>query len=289
MGKFERIIRIPAVVIDRQVSEEIAALMHQLAELRVTAVLKERLQTYQQSQGTTTFGLVVAGQLAADQAAIEHAIQSDAYRDLIRPTFGDKYTFLSPHGNVQFLFNDFNYADIPPDVLNAIAESTGPNGEMINLNVKAKTQVVDFNDANINRILVQGPNSAWVNDTAQRLEVLMKKSKDPVRHIAYRWMAPFIWITFIACLVLEYKLLRLTTSYRWIQPLNGLQLLVAFVTLAVTLVLCANLFSRLLPFLWPYFELEGNISLRRKTWRWPIVAVISLLYTTAVVMLFALR
>jgi hypothetical protein len=251
-------------MIERRSAQEIALLMHQLAELRVTAVLTERLQqTYQQANNPLAFGAILAGQqAAADQAAMEQAVQSEGYRDLIRPTFGDKYPFLSPHGNVQFLYNDFNYEDIPPDALNAIAESSGPNGEMVNLNIKARTQVADFNDSNINRVLVQGPNSAWVNDVAQRFEIVMKKSKDPFRDIVYRWMAP---------------------------PLNGLQLLSAFTALAVTLILCANLFSRLLPFLWPYFELEGNLSLRRKSWRWPVVAAISLLYTSAVAILFATK
>jgi len=278
-------------MIERRSAQEIALLMHQLAELRVTAVLTERLQqTYQQANNPLAFGAILAGQqAAADQAAMEQAVQSEGYRDLIRPTFGDKYPFLSPHGNVQFLYNDFNYEDIPPDALNAIAESSGPNGEMVNLNIKARTQVADFNDSNINRVLVQGPNSAWVNDVAQRFEILMKKSKDPFRDIVYRWMAPCIWITFIACIVLEYKLFRFTTGYRWTEPLNGLQLLSAFTALAVTLILCANLFSRLLPFLWPYFELEGNLSLRRKSWRWPVVAAISLLYTSAVAILFATK
>ncbi|HKI11089.1 MAG TPA: hypothetical protein VKA02_03165 [Candidatus Acidoferrum sp.] len=291
MGKFERIIRIPAVMIERGGAQEIALLMHQLAELRVTAVLRERLlQTYQQANNLFALGPVVAGQqVAADQAAIEQAVQSEGYRDLIRPTFGDKYTFLSPHGNVQFLYNDFSYEDIPPDALNVIAESSGPNGEIVNLNIKARTQVVDFNDSNINRVLVQGPNSAWVSDVAQRFETLMKKSKDPFRDIVYRWMAPCIWMTFAACIVLEYKLLRFTTGYRWTQPLNGLQLLSAFAALAVTLILCANLFSRLLPFLWPYFELEGNLSLRRKSWRWPILVAISVLYSSAIAILFATK
>ncbi|HEY2460491.1 MAG TPA: hypothetical protein VGI16_06775 [Candidatus Acidoferrum sp.] len=279
------------MIIGKESAEEIFLVMHELAELRVTAVLRERLyQTHQQAQNQVAFGVVIPGQQAAlDQNAIEQAVQSDGYRELIRPTFGDKYTFISPHGNVQFLYNDFNYGDIPPDVLNAIAESTGPNGEIINLNIKAKTQVVDFNDSNINRILVQGPNSAWVNDTAQRFEVLMKRSKDPFRHIVYRWMALFVWLTFVACLVLEYKLLRFTTGYRWTAPLNGLQLLIAFGTLAITLIMSANLFSRVLPFLWPYFELEGNLSLRRKTWRVPVLSIISLLYVAAITILFATK
>src|SRR5260370_9208456 len=278
-------------MIEKGSAQEIALLMHQLAELRVTAVLRDRLQqTYQQANNPFALGPILAGQQpAADQAAMEQAVQSEGYRDLIRPTFGDKYTFLSPHGNVQFLYNDFSYEDVPPDALNVIAESSGPNGEMVNLNIKAKTQVADFNDSNINRVLVQGPNSAWVNDVAQRFEILMKKSKDPFRDIVYRWMAPCIWITFVACIVLEYKLLRLTKGYRWTYPLNDLKLLSPLIALAVTLILCANLFSRLLPFLWPYFELEGNLSLRRKSWCWPVVAVISLLYTSAVAILFATK
>jgi len=278
----------PAVVISPETAETISGMFHKLAEARVSVVLRERMQQANlQAQQMMPF--VVGQNAAAQPANVEQYVANESYRDLIRPTFGDKYTFLSPHGNMQFLYNDFEYKDIPPDPVNVIVESAGPLGEILNLNLKANTQVNDFLDHNINRILVQGPDSAWVNDAYEKLRVLVQSSKEPIRNLVYHWMPFFIWLTFFFCAVIEYKLARLTSSFRWNIPLNGLQLLAIFVLFAVTLIASANLFTRTLPFLYPYFELEGKLSRRRKTWRKPVVIAVTLLYGAAITMLFAVK
>jgi len=277
MGKYERIIRIPAVDIDESTAVELAHFMHALAEERVTAVLRERLtQTYQ----SLPLVWAQAGHKPGGEQEIQQYLASEPYRDLIRPAFGDKYTFLSPHGNSQFLFNDFNYADIPPDLLNLIAEATGSNGEIISLNIKASTQVTDFLDHNINRVMIQGPEKAWVNDTAKKFETVFAKTKQPFRNFVYHFIPLFVWTSFFSCTVIEYKIVRRLTGLKWDTPLNGLQLLLCFAILTLTLVLCANLFTRVLHFTFPYFELEKNLSLTRVAWRWPIIGFISFLYAT---------
>jgi hypothetical protein len=288
MSKYERIIKMPAVVISPETAEKMSRMFHELAEGRVSVVLRERMQQANlQAQQIMPF--VPAQNVVAQAANVEQYVANESYRDLIRPTFGDKYTFLSPHGNMQFLYNDFEYKDIPPDPLNVIVESAGPQGEILNLNLKANTQVNDFLDHNINRILVQGPDSAWVNDTYEKMRVLTQASKEPIRNLVYHWMTFFIWLTFFFCTVIEYKVARLASSFRWNVPLNGLQLLAIFLLFAVTLIGSANLFTRVLPFLYPYFELEGKLSLRRETWRKPVVIAISLLYGAAITMLFAVK
>jgi hypothetical protein len=291
MSKYERIIKMPAVVLDAEAAEKVAGMFHELAEARVTVVLRERMvQANVQAQHLVpaVFAQNLAPQ-APDAALIEQYVENESYRDLIRPTFGDKYTFLSPHGNMQFLYNDVEYKDIPPDPLNVIVESAGPGGEILNLNLKANTQVNDFLDHSINRILVQGSDSAWVNDTYEKLRVLTQSSKEPIRNLVYHWIPFFIWLTFFFCTVIEYKVARLASTFRWNVPLNGLQLLAIFVLFAVTLIGSANLFTRILPFLYPYFELEGKFSRRRKTWRKPVVIEITLLYGAAITMLFAVK
>lgn len=291
MNRYERIIKMPAVVMSKETAGKIAGMLHDLAEKRVTSVLRERMrQANVQSQGLV---LAAAGQSVSssppNDVLVEQYVVNESYRELIRPAFGDKYTFLSPHGNVQFLYNDFEYGDIPPDPVNLIVESGGPQGEILNLNIKANTVVADFADSNINRILIQGPDSAWVNDICDRLRVLVQASKEPIRNLVYHWMPFFIWLTFFACTAIEYKIVRLTSTFRWNVPLNGLQLIAIFVVFAVTLIASANLFTRTLPFLYPYFELEGTISRRRKAWRKPVVVAITILYGAAITMLFAVR
>jgi hypothetical protein len=290
MGKYERIVKIPAVQIDRKTAEEVAAFVHALAEQRVTAVLRERLQqTFAPPLPLSGVMAVVTANTIQTQFAqqqVEEYVASEPYRNLIRPSFGDKYTFLSPHGNVQFLFEDFNYEDIPPDVVTAIVESAGPAGEVLNLNLRANPRVVDFLDPNINRVLIQGPDRAWVNDTAQKFTTLFEKNKEPLRNVVYRWTPVFVWASFFAALVIEYKAMRFSTGFRWDLPLNGLELLAVFGALVGTLVLSAHFFTQLMPFVYPYFELENNLSRKRRIWRWPIVGLISFLYATALALLF---
>ncbi len=292
MSKYERIIKVPAVVISRLTAEQIAELMHELAERRVTVELETRLrETHRQSRGSlavfSTF-LPPSSQGNEDDSVRQY-VNAEPYRDLLRPTYGDRYTFLSPNGSVQFLYDDFDYEDIPRDVSGLIAEAAGPQGEVLTLNAKAYTQVLDLVDPNVNRVLIQGQDRAWVNDVYERLRAAMDASKEPARHLVYHWMLLFVWLTFLVAILLEYKIIRLASGFRWNIPLNGLQLLFAFGLMAIALIGSSQGFVRLLPFLFPYFELEGNLSRRRKTWRKPVVVAVVALYGAAVTLLFAVK
>lgn len=292
MAKYEHIINLPAVLISRRAAQEIAEIMHALAERRISAVLSERLRAlYAQSRNPLNL-FTQAAHTRTEQSEEEFVaqnIESEAYRNLLRPAYGDKYTFLSPNGNVQFLYNDFNYDDIPSDVEVLLAEAAGPTGEILGLSAKARPQFSELIDPNSNRILIQGPDRAWVNDTYNRLSAIVYSSKEPLRNVAYHWMPAFVWLTFFAALILEYKLFKFVTEFDWATPLNGLQLLFAFVLLALTLIVSSYIFQRTLPFLFPYIELEGNLSRRRLAWRKPVMLALSAFYTAAVVLLFTVK
>lgn len=292
MAKFERIISLPAVLISRRAAEEIGALTNAVAERRITAVLSERLRALY-AQSRSPLNLFTQGRLTREEQTEEQFVsqnlENEVYRDLLRPAYGDRYTFLSLNGNVQFLYKDFNYDDIPPDSDVILTEASGASGEILALSAKARPQFTELKDPNWNRILIQGSDSAWVNDTYNRLKTTIDSSKEPLRHLAYHWMPLFVWLTFFAAVVLEYKLFRFFSGFTWAMPLNGLQLLFAFVLLAFTLILSSYLFQKALPFLYPYVELEGNLSRRRIVWRKPVMAAVGALYTVAVVMLFAVN
>ena len=297
MTKYERIINLPALVITRTVAEEISCLMHDLAEKRVTAALEERLRSMYRTAQPTEFTIIGGVQYPPrpdwlpedEETYVVQNIGNEAYRNLLRPAYGDRYTFLSPHGNVQFLFDDFAYDAIPPDVETVVAEAGGPSGEILGLNEKANPQVADLSNPNINRILIQGPDQSWVNNVYARLSVITSSRTEPIRHTLHHWMPLFVWLTFFAAVALEYKASRLLTAFNWAQPVNGLQLLFVFVVLAVTLIASFYLFQRMLPYLFPYFEFENNLSQRRKTWRIPVVAAVMALYTSATVALLAIK
>jgi hypothetical protein len=298
MVKFERVIKLPALVMPRVAAEQLAREMHDLAERRVTAELEKRLRdAYWAAQATQSYTIVggqasvfpVGAPHADEQTIIREKVESEAWRSLVRPTFGDKYTFLSPSANVQFLFDDFTYEDIPPDIDLLLAEAGGPNGEIWAIHIKARPSPLELKDPNQNRILIQGPDRAWVNDTYERLAGIVNTNKEPFRHFAYRWMPVCVWLTFLAGVTLEYKVARFATGLRWTQPLNGLQLLLAFALLALTLILSSHLFQRALPYVFPYLELEGKLARARKAWRKPVLVAVGLLYTTAVAALFAVR
>jgi hypothetical protein len=292
MAKFERIINIPAVLITRRAAEEIVELTHLLAERRITADLSARLRVlYSKSPNSLNiFSQASIGKTwQTEEEFVAQNIENEAYRDLLRPAYGDRYTFISPNGNVQFVYNDFTYDDMPPDNEVILIEAAGPSGEVLGLNAKARPQFLELKDPNWNRILVQGPDRAWVNDTYSRLKAIIESSKEPFRHVAYHYMPLFVWATFFAIVILEYKLFRLLSGFDWSTPLNGLQLLFAFIVLALTLMGSSHLFQRILHFVYPYFELEGNLSRRRIVWRKPVMAAIGALYAAAVVMLFAVK
>lgn len=297
MTTYERIIRLPALVVTQTVAEEIAGLMHDLAERRVTSALDERLRGMYRTAQPTQFTIVGGVQYPPrpdwlpedEETYVAQNIGNEAYRNLLRPTYGDRYTFLSPHGNVQFLFDNFGYDAIPPDVETVIAEAGGPNGEILGLNAKANPQVADLSNPNFSRVLIQGPDQSWVNDVYARLSVIIGSRKEPIRHTLYHGMPLLVWLTFFAAVVLEYKASRLLAGFNWAQPVNGLQLLFVFVVLAVTLIASSYLFQRMLPYLFPYFEFENNLSQGRKTWRKPVVVAVTALYASAIGALLAIR
>ena len=208
---------------------------------------------------------------------------------MLRPKYGDKYTFLSPHGNVEFLYQNFNYDDIPKDTDLAMADATGPRGELLGFSVKARSSVSDLSDPSQNRILIQGGGRAWVNDTYARFNEMVTSSKEPLRNIVYQVMPVFVWVTFFVLAYLEYRLFRWLTGFSWTEPLNSLQLLFSFTLLAITLIGSSFGFQWLLPLLFPYFELENNLSRSRKTMRKPVLSAIAALYGAGVLLFFGLK
>lgn len=292
MTKYERIIRLPAVVLSRRAAEQIAERMHKLAEQRITVELEGRLRAlYRGSQDPLNL-FARTGPIAAaigEDQFVQQNLTNDAYRDMLRPQYGDKYTFLSPHGNVQFLYEDFDYDDIPKDVDLVLAEAAGPKGELLALSAKARSQVLDLADPNQNRILIQGPDRAWVSDTYDRLREQVGSSREPVRHIVYHGIPFFVWLTFFVSVFLEYRLFNRLAGFNWATPLNGLQILFVFILLAVTLIGSSLGFQRLFPLLFPYFEFEDNLARWRKTLRRPVIVAFAALYSAGILLLFGLR
>jgi hypothetical protein len=276
-------------IISRPAAEQIVQHIHTLAERRITAMLTERVRAlYRQGQAGIFFSQTGHERLSEEEF-VQRLVSDEAYRELFRPSYGDKYTFISPHGNVQFLYNDFTYEDIPPDVELILAEASGSTGEYLAFNAKVPLGFQEFKDPSANRVLIQGPDRTWVNDTYEQLNRIIDSSQEPLRDIAYRWTPAFVWLTFFAALAIEYRLANLMAGISWNLPLNGLQLLFVFVILALTLISASNIYQRLLRYLFPYIELENNISRKRKVWRKPVVAAVGVLYAAAVGFLFAFK
>jgi hypothetical protein len=130
-------------------------------------------------------------------------------------------------------------------------------------NAKVPLGFQELIDPNANRVLIQGPDRTWVNDTYEQLNRIIDSSKEPLRDIAYRWTPAFVWLTFFATLAIEYRVATLLTGISWASPLNGFQLLFVFLILTLTLISASNIYQRLLRYLFPYLELENNLSRKR--------------------------
>lgn len=287
MSKYEKIVHIPSLVVSPETSDTIDGLLDDLAEDKITAVLVDYARNdYQHPTASKVLsGTIPAGM--TEQQYITFVCGNQSYRSLIRLGHGARYTFFSTHGNTQLIGEDFSSEDIPTDVDAIIAEANGASERLISLNVKAKTQPVEIGDPNLNRVLIQSNfnDRAWVNDVYERLSGMVDKERNLVRNLAYRYMPVFVWTAFLALVWLEYRLANHLWAFHWREPLNGLQLLIVFFALAVDLLVAGLFFVRVLPYVFPYFELEGNLSRRRIAWRWPVSVALTALYGTAVVTL----
>ena len=287
MSKYEKIVHIPSVVVSSETSDTIDDLLDNLAEEKVTAVLAEYARNDYRQQPAS---MILSGQILpgmTEDQFVDSVCNNQSYRSLIRLGHGARYTFFSAHGNIQFVGEDFGEKDIPSDVDVIIAEANGATERLISLNVKAKTQPVDIGDPNLNRILIQSNfnDRAWVSDVYDRLNRIVDTERNLVRNLVYKYMPVFVWGAFFALVWLQYRLANHLWGFHWREPLNGLQLLIVFFALAADFLAAGLFFVRVLPYPFPYFELDGNLSRRRIAWRWPVTVALSALYGGAVVTL----
>lgn len=275
MSKHERLIHIPSITISAQSAEAIDTLIDQVEAQRLAEVTLEDARALVRHQ---------PGQ-ANEHEMLNQLVGDAAYFARSRANHGARYTFISEHGSTQFVGEDFSEEDIPRDLDAVLIEVKGSGERLIALHVKARTQANEVTDPNLNRILVQSSTAdrAWVNDVHDRLRAIIDKEQNVPRHLVYGWMPLFIWTAFVSVVFLQYRILSAVTGFSWRSSLNGLQLLAAFVVLVVELLLTSWGFQKFLHYSFPYFELEGNTSRRRKVWRWPLWAGLGGLYSWLVV------
>jgi hypothetical protein len=288
MNRYERILHVPSIVVTKEVAEKVGELIHSLAQQRVDAEMRERLRNIFRANQAAAFGLDPVA--ASEDAFVQGNYQNETLRSFIAPAFAEKYTFISPRGNVQFVGDDWSLDDIPKDIDVVIARADGPSGNFIEIRLNARfANYNDLVDQNNNRMIVQGDDARWVNDVYERIRQAVEPQRKAVRSIVYNYMVAWNWLTFALVVFLEYKVVRIVLpAFGFNSSLSPLAVLSMFVVLFVNLILVANFFIKVVGFLYPHFEFEANLSQSRTDYRKPIALGIAALYCAAIVALFKL-
>lgn len=286
MSRYEKIVHLPSLMVTANTAQRIDALLDGLAEERLNFLIQQQIIQAAQLQ-PEEMQVMIAGVPSRTELA-ERAFGTAEYRDFLRRSYGAKYTYLSKHGSVEFLGENYSEEDIPGDLDCVMAEAWGPFNRHIAIHIKAQTQPREIKNPLCNRILVQSSpdDRAWVNDIYEQLSSLAAKERNAYRDLVYRWLPFFTWAAFLSLIVLEYRLATRFRGFSWRSPLNGLELLVVFAVLLGDLVFAFQIFSKVLQHTFPYFEFEGNLSRSRIGMRKFIKIGLTALYTAAVVALF---
>ena len=264
-------------------AEQIDSLLDGLAEQRVTAMAQDQMRQMSQlppgGVEVLTPGVPTREQLA------RQLFDNPEYRTTLRRVHGAKYTYISRHGSVEFLGENYAVEDMPMDIDLVLAEARGLGERYIAIHLKARTLPLEINNPTVNRILIQSSpgDRAWVNDLYSRLSTLVGCEKNAARDLVYRYMPFFTWAAFFSLIVVEYRLTSHFTAFSWRTSLDGLQLLSVFCALALNLVIAFQVFYRVLQYAFPYFEFEGNLSKSRIGLRALVILGLSALYGSAVV------
>jgi hypothetical protein len=283
MSKYERIVHLPSIKVSPNTAAKIDALLDGLAEERVAAIAQEQMR--QMSQLPPGAVEIVAPGAPTRGELARQLFDNPEFRATLRRVHGAKYTFVSKHGSVEFLGENYASEDIPNDVDLVLAEARGVGERYIAVHVKARTPPLEINNPTVNRILIQSSpaDRAWVNDHYSRLSTLVGCEKNAARDVVYRYMPLFTWAAFFSLIAVEYRVTTYFTAFSWRTPLDGLQLLCVFCALALNLVIAFQVFYRILQYAFPYFEFEGNLSRSRIGLRALVVLGLSALYGSAVV------
>ena len=288
MSRYERIVHLPSLRVCAKSTEQIDTLLDGLAAERIDGMIGEQVRTMAQlPPGGQQMQVFMPGEMTREDWA-RRTFDTPQYRATLMRTHGAKYTYLSRHGNVEFLGENYSVDDIPPDLDMVLAEARGTGDRYVAIHVKARTLPLEINNPTVNRILIQSSvaDRAWVNDLYARLSALVDSEKNMARDVVYRYMPLFTWSAFFSLVRLEYTVTHRVTGFDWMRPIDGLQLLFVFCALALSLILAFQVFYKVLQYAFPYFEFEGNLSRSRVALRSFVVAGLVALYGAAVVSLF---
>lgn len=289
MKRYERILRIPCVTITKEMASKVATELNSIAESKLNVAIEERLRNLYRSNPQAAAGL--DPQARDENELVTRNVNSPALRNLIRVEFAETFTFLSPRENIRFVGEEFELSDIPRDTFGVLARANGVNERFVDISLKANFE--NYNaiiDPNVNRVIVQGEDKVWVDAVATKIRDAFGPETEMVRTALYKLSVLWTWITFGLIVALEYRIAtRFVRSFDYKHELTGLSSLLIFILLAVTVIASTQLVIRASRYLYPYFEIEGNLSRNRVAFRKPITAAVAVLYSAAVAALFVLK
>ena len=263
VDKFERILQVPACYISREHATRVAERLREIAEEQANVDYVQALRHMASQLGLTP-----------EDAVMQYGGNAELQRLLI--VRRDRTTFISPRGNVQYAGRDIAYEDVPVDPDQVIVDVPGTEGRHVNITLT--TDVIEaFPFHRVNKILIRGADEEWVNGLCQEFETALVSGKKVVRDLAYRWLRPLGFLGFLALSCLELRLFEMARPDLALStPVSGLAIVAVFAVLWINQYVVFSVSGQAIRFLYPYFELEGRISERRKDLRkWWTATVIA--------------
>jgi len=194
-----------------------------------------------------------------------------------------KYVFLARHSNVVFDQTD-EIVDLPLDVnmLRIKIEAPDRFTEVI-----LRTKFANFFEAlnwENNQIIIQGEDISWVNDTYRKFEEIIEKEKRGIRSFIYINLRTFFWLTVSLVLLAEYSIaISLFNGFDVNAPLTGKSAILIILIPLFSFFIVGNFFIPIFSYLFPYFEIENNLSKARTEWRNVINVALVAIYGAAVI------
>ena len=286
--KTERVLNIRPLEISLEAAAAVIALLHEVAAERVLFEASERLRLIYRNNPQQARQIDAAA-TNEDDFVTRH-VNNPNYRVTAHIPPYEKYTFLSPTSHVQFESSDFTTQDLPKDVNLILAHVDGINGRFVD--VKVRSMFKDFNEVRdplLNQFVVHGENRDWVNATFERIRSVVEAQQFKTRSFIYGHCLSLFWVSVMLLLFAEYRVVKLGyPTFSLATPLSGTGALVMFGILMVSILVFANTIIRAFGYVFPYFEIDGNLSRSRTGARKLIAGVVSGLYVAAMLNVISL-
>ena len=286
--KTERVLKLMPIDVSLGAADAVVTLFHDLAVEHCSQEMLQRLRTLWLNNPQAAAN--IDPNAHSEEEFLARNVNNAALRTAAQIPSYERYTFLAPTSSVQFDSCDFTLADLPKDVHTITIRSDGFNGKFLEMRMRSIFK--DFNEvrnSQLNQIVVHGDTTDWVNATHERIRSVVQPQLLKTRGLVYGNSLTLFWISFVLLLFAEYRIAKLLyPRFSLAAPLSGTGALVMYGVLVGSLLVLGNTVISAFSYVFPYFEIDGNLSRSRTATRKVVAGIVSTLYVAAVINLLSL-